>query len=223
MYWLFLTLVTVLPAQTVSNTSAYSYAGWKRVPTDWLAPSYMGWSSDMMTMYVVAEDAVDVWASVAAGQTRQLNLGLLQPWTRPLSQWSDINQLYLGLPTINGQPMELSNAHPSGAGWLLKFRCLFDGYYHAGFSCVWYPSQPQIVHGEAVVAVFSPSVSNTAPSVQLSWGDSYSSQPIIVPQGTIITTYEPIKVQLTFINNRLSNQLGWSPVLADSMVTINGL
>jgi hypothetical protein len=210
-------------AQTVTNNSAYDYAGWQRVPTDWSAPHYMGWSMDMATLYVAAEDGLDVWVRIAAGQSRPLALASAAPWTRPLAQWADLNSLYMGLPLVNGQPMQLRTAHPSGAGWLLKWGAMFDTYWYAGMSCVWYPDQPQLIKATASVYVSSPSVVNQSPPVAIGWGDSWVSSPVLLPAGTLMSSGQVYRSSLTFTNYRLASQLGSGPVLADGMVTIDGL
>jgi hypothetical protein len=176
-------LAAVLPAQVVrvANYSAAPYSGWKRVTVDRLPPHAAGRVGDVR--YVVGRPCgLDLWAvdlrvTLAPGQelTVDLAAGAAEPFElEPLP--ADLLGHFGGPVTLAGNAAALVSLEADGAGYVVCLRARAGRMLGMHAWVLWYPDQPAMAYGEAVLVASNPAVtdlSETAPiDVTLAFGDS---------------------------------------------------
>lgn len=168
---------------TVVNPTGYAWRGWLRVPyaTPWPATF-----SDATTAWSVVagdEEASDVFCAVAAGSSATFDFGMATAWVRPLPQFYDVSGVHGGLPTVNGQAMDLRSCAVDGAGFRLKWTRAVDADWIVGLSVLVYPSERCFAVAEASLlrwsgALPSPVVATLTTPLSLAWGTAQAMPPL---------------------------------------------
>jgi hypothetical protein len=179
----------------LANFGAAPFCGWKRVTVDKLPkhpaghiprasdPNAAAEFAEPAARYVVGNPcglelwALDLHVSLAPGQEIALDLDqaveapfILEPLPAdPLAHFG-------GPMTLAGNQATLVSLEPDGAGYVVCLRAGTGRMLGAHVWALWYPDQPAVAHGEAVLVASNPSVTDlteTAPTdIKLAFGDA---------------------------------------------------
>jgi hypothetical protein len=124
-------LVELLPGQvvTITNTSGFHWRGWKRVAVQTAPPHTCGWDKATDVHYFAGDGFVDVQCSLAAGQSRTIDLATIALVRMPHPQFPADPEVHFGGFLTN---LTITSFERSGAG----FRLVADE-----LTLVWYPTQ----------------------------------------------------------------------------------
>lgn len=172
----------------IENSSSSPFLGWVRTNIDWEPPAPTGYLTSGGRWAVgrpTGADTriLDLHVEVAAGATKTVALP-----TEPTQQWTvaplagfDVGATFGGLPAINGAPMELRGLIQDGAGYTSHWVKRLGRLFCANLWITWYPDQPWMAHGEAIVVASNPSVpdlTENAPAITLTLGNAIVLLPL---------------------------------------------
>jgi hypothetical protein len=168
---------------TVVNPTGYAWRGWLRVPhaTPW--PATFNDSTATWSVAASEDEASDVFCAVAPGSSATFDFGMAAAWVRPLPQFYDVSGVHGGLPTVNGQAMDLRACVVDGAGFRLKWSHALDADWIVGLNVLVYPSERCFAVAEASLLRWSgarpsPVVATLTTHVSLAWGTAQALPPI---------------------------------------------
>jgi hypothetical protein len=154
----------------VSNYSGNHFKGWKRVNVDELDIPVGDWIVGGRTS--LDTRAVDFYLDLPSGQQRTIVLTQGTPRAPPRLPRQPLAYLG-GLPSIEGQLMEIQKLEIDGAAIVSHWRARSGLMFVLDLHLTWHPDQPWMT-GELIVTCSNPSVSNlteVAPVMPITFGD----------------------------------------------------
>lgn len=233
-------LAISLPAQTVrlANHSAGAFAGYKRVTIDRVPTALTGEIDG--ARYVVGRQVgldtrtCDIWCKLAPGERRTLELTDASPIDWRIAPLPANPLAWFGGPVdLDGQAMALVGFEIDGAAYVAHLRARTGRMFVVDLWVRWYPDEPALAYGEAVVTASNPTVPDMgearATAIKLRFGDAMVLIPgappgQLVAAGDRFADGQARALPLHFVWLRhLRSASDWSSVGAATSFAIGGV
>lgn len=227
-------LTGAVAAQTVrvANHGGAAFAGWQRTTVDTQPALAAGQMGD--AFYVrgrkIGTDVwiVDLWLNLAPHQQRTLDLATAVPVASPsVTLPADTPQHFGGPLMVNDVPMQVAKICVDGAAVTVHAHARASAMLNVDVWLRWYPMQPGLAFGEAVVTASNGAIPDwravVGPSgIRVTWGDARLQvtgtaglDAPIVPGGTILADGQARAVPFVlFWPRHLTTTLSWLQVIA---------